>query len=258
MDALRVREGQEATISVDAMRGTTLSGRVASVSPVARTQQGIVSYPITVDINLSSALASARQGAATGAAGARGLPGQQAGQGSQADQGGPGGRLRASVTPLPDGRIVLPNGQVVSPDQFPGGQSPRGAGQTGREVAGGASATQAAADLVGSVLREGMTATVSVVQTSVTDVVVVPSRAVKGAGANAQVEVSLENGKTEMRTVEVGLSDGTRTEIRSGLTENDKVVVRTAARAAPTTQPAAFGIPGVGGGGNPGRIIGGR
>jgi membrane fusion protein, macrolide-specific efflux system len=63
------------------------------------------------------------------------------------------------------------------------------------------------------------------IQTEVlaSDVIVIPTAAIKGSGSSATVEV-MASGKTETRTVQVGQQSGSRSEIVSGLTEGENIV----------------------------------
>ncbi len=56
IDVLSLRVGAEATISMDALSGQELSGTVSEIGGAATTQQGVVSYPVTVKINVPQGL----------------------------------------------------------------------------------------------------------------------------------------------------------------------------------------------------------
>ncbi|MGE3910348.1 MAG: efflux RND transporter periplasmic adaptor subunit, partial [Chloroflexota bacterium] len=100
-------------------------------------------------------------------------------------------------------------------------------------------------------LPSGLTASVSITINRKTDVIVVPSRAVRRQGREQVVEVVSGTG-TEMRPVTVGLSNDQQTEIAEGLSEGDTVVVPGTGTAPVRT--GGGGIPGAGGGftGKPG------
>ena len=55
------------------------------------------------------------------------------------------------------------------------------------------------------------------------DVIVIPTAAIKGSGSSATVEVMV-NGTTETRTVQVGQQSGSQSEIVSGLSEGENIV----------------------------------
>jgi multidrug efflux pump subunit AcrA (membrane-fusion protein) len=52
VDSLLVRQGAKASITLDALKGQTLEGTVSSVSQTARTQSGVVSYPVNIRVTV--------------------------------------------------------------------------------------------------------------------------------------------------------------------------------------------------------------
>jgi len=50
MDVVRVAPGQQARITLDALQGVTLSGKVTYIAPVATITQGVTNYPVTIEI----------------------------------------------------------------------------------------------------------------------------------------------------------------------------------------------------------------
>jgi len=73
-------------------------------------------------------------------------------------------------------------------------------------------------------LMEGMSASAEVEVDRRTDVIVVPSEAVVTADGQSTVQVVTEEG-LEVREVKTGLSDGTHTEIISGIKEGEEVIL---------------------------------
>ena len=159
-DIPRLAMGQAATVTVDALSGTTLTGKVTVISPLATTQSGVVSYAITVQLD-----------------------------------------------PAKD----------VS-------------------------------------LKDGMTAEATITVEQRDNVLLVPSKALKTQGGVHTVLVSTGGKNTEQRTVEVGLSDSSNTEIVSGLSEGEKVVL---GGTTTTSQTTSTGFPGGGFPGGGGFRIGG-
>ena len=51
VDVVNVRPGQSATITVDALPGVTLNGRVVAVTPKAETKRGDVTYTVKIEID---------------------------------------------------------------------------------------------------------------------------------------------------------------------------------------------------------------
>jgi RND family efflux transporter MFP subunit len=97
-------------------------------------------------------------------------------------------------------------------------------------------------------LPSGLTASVNVTINRKTDVVVVPTRAVRRQGREQTVEVVTAGG-TEMKAVQVGMSNDQQSEITRGLSEGDTVIV-PGTGTAPVRTGAGFGtgVPGGGGG----------
>lgn len=104
-------------------------------------------------------------------------------------------------------------------------------------------------------VKPGMSATVDIITDVKQDVLIVPSGAVKTQGGQHYVQIMV-NGKPVNKFVEIGSTNGTDTEIVSGLTEGQEVVTQiisnTPSSSASNNTRAATGgirIPGLGGGG---------
>ena len=82
-----------------------------------------------------------------------------------------------------------------------------------------------------------MNATVTITVQQAQNVLMVPDRAIQTQGGNSVVEVQKDDGSTETVVVQTGLSDGTNTEITSGLEEGQTVILPS--RAATTTSAQA-------------------
>jgi macrolide-specific efflux system membrane fusion protein len=99
-------------------------------------------------------------------------------------------------------------------------------------------------------VRVGQTVVAEVVTGRARDVLLVPSAAVTTAGGQSTVTV-VQNGQQVSTPVEIGLEGDQFTEITSGLSEGDEVVLATATDAAGTGGFPGGGFPG-GLGGGPG------
>jgi membrane fusion protein, macrolide-specific efflux system len=82
-------------------------------------------------------------------------------------------------------------------------------------------------------MRTGMTASVDIKTESATDVVAVPSAAVKTANGTKYVLVVGQDGRTTQKTVKVGLTDDTYTQIVSGISAG--TVVSTGSATSSTS-----------------------
>lgn len=105
-------------------------------------------------------------------------------------------------------------------------------------------------------IKPEMSVSASIITDVKQNVLIVSASAVKSQGGSDYVEV-LNSGQTPVqKTVEVGISNGTDTEILSGISEGDKVVTQTINPNVTTTSSSgssnrggsSFRIPGLGGG----------
>ena len=99
----------------------------------------------------------------------------------------------------------------------------------------------------------GMTAQVTIISASKDDILIVPSVAITTSNSKSTVRVLESTGVPQVVTVTVGITDGSHTEITSGLTEGQQVITFekkvAMATAAQTTSIIPTGGPGAGGGG---------
>lgn len=109
-------------------------------------------------------------------------------------------------------------------------------------------------------VRLGQTAQISVVTASATNVLEVPSAAVRGAGSNHTVTVLGTNNTRTPTTVQVGVVGDTTTQITSGLKEGDRVLISVDTTVSTSTnqQTGRGGFGGGAGGLGGGGFGGGR
>jgi len=93
-------------------------------------------------------------------------------------------------------------------------------------------------------VRGGMTVSVSIITQVAEDVLAVPSSAVKSSARGKYVQI-LQDGQPTNVAVEVGVSTDSYTEITSGLSEGQEVIVATSTGGAGTTSTTARGGPGM-------------
>ena len=109
-------------------------------------------------------------------------------------------------------------------------------------------------------LRVGMTANVEIKVADITDALLLPTIALQQSNGQYQVLVSTTddpNGATQAVTVEVGLNDGTYTQILKGLSVGDKVVEQVKSTTSDNNQQMGPGGMDMGGGGPPAPPSGG-
>jgi HlyD family secretion protein len=106
-------------------------------------------------------------------------------------------------------------------------------------------------------LHAGVSASVSIIVNQVSQVLTVPTSAVRTSGTGSNVQV-LVNGKPQATPVTVGATDALRAQILSGLNPGDQIVIATVSSTVPTTTTrnglggGGFGGGGGGGGRGPG------
>jgi len=91
-------------------------------------------------------------------------------------------------------------------------------------------------------LREGMTITLSIIVEESSDVLLVPIQAIISQGREPLVQV-LKDGVIEERSITVGISNWQYTEVTSGLSEGEQVVILQGT-TTPTTSQQGQGQPG--------------
>jgi macrolide-specific efflux system membrane fusion protein len=115
-------------------------------------------------------------------------------------------------------------------------------------------------DVTDATVKGGMTTSVNVITKVASDVLAVPSTAVKSQGTDSKYVQILENGAPTNVTIEAGMSTDSYTEITSGLTEGEEIIVQTVTAnsgGTSTTNRNSGGILDSGGSGPPIDIQGG-
>ncbi|GEM_PF-6783104 len=228
VDVSRVRQGQEAEITFDALQGMVLNGKVSNVAYVATRTSGITNFLTSVELDVARGPQErpARQ-AVQGAAGSGGAGPSAQGQGAgRAAQGKTG-----SATPGKTGPSASPN------------KTGAGQPQTGLPPGTGAGASaEGAPARQRPVLRDGMTALVTINTEKREGVLIVPNRAITSQVRNRIVKVKVGD-QVEERMVRTGLTDGSRTEILSGVEEGETVIIpQQQVRTSPAKPGAGTGF----------------
>ncbi len=83
----------------------------------------------------------------------------------------------------------------------------------------------------------GMTANANIVVTSKENVLLVPNRAVRASGAKRLVTVQKQNGTSEEIPVQLGLANDQETEVVSGLTEGQVILISNTQAPNPALSP---------------------
>jgi len=237
IDILEIQEGATATIQVDAMGGVSLPAAVATISPIATIQSGVVNYKVTVELESMESLALEP------------LTQDEETESQEVPQSVDDALDKA----VADGRISQEQADMMRQRFSQMGASPtpeqleqmierfgQGLGNFGQRPGG--------ILLENLELREGLTVTVSVIVEERDDVLLVPNTAITTSGRQTYVKVVLPDGTSENRLVTTGISDWQYTEIVEGLDEGDSVVVpETTTTTTQQNQPGAIFGPGMGG-----------
>jgi HlyD family secretion protein len=137
----------------------------------------------------------------------------------------------ASVDESDIGKVALDQKVLVTADAYPGTQF---RGRVEQIATRGVNTSNVVTfevkiEVVGdqkSLLKPEMTANVEIQVARKDDALLVPAEAVVRKGRQRYATVVKDDGTTEERAVEVGLSDGAQVEVTSGLNEGDNVLVR--------------------------------
>jgi multidrug efflux pump subunit AcrA (membrane-fusion protein) len=194
-----------ATISLDALSDLSFPAKITWIAPTATITSGVVNYKVTVTLTSLKPI-SARQ-AARGSSSITGQTGTlPSGAGPQSGFNRPTGTATPGATPA-----------------------------VGFSRPSGTTGTDASANTTQNItLKQGLSATVSIISQQKDDVLYIPSRAITRLGSNQSVKV-INGTAVETRTVTTGMTDGTNTEILTGLTEGETVTYTTTTTTSTNT-----------------------
>jgi HlyD family secretion protein len=222
-DVNRVRVGQDAQITLDALPNATLQGKVTQIAPAGVITQGVVNYPVTIQ------LTDASRGVKTGMTSNLNIVVQQR-----------------------DNVLIVPNRAVRAAAPGSAANLAAGAGATTNPittthtttntVAGATPTTGSARGQNGS--QGGQRSGAGGAQNGS------QNGGFGGTGrrpTRQQFVTVLRDGQQVQVPVQTGVANDTMTEIVSGLNEGDVVVLTTTTTAQPRTVGGGIGIPGVGG-----------
>ncbi|MCJ7604480.1 MAG: HlyD family efflux transporter periplasmic adaptor subunit [Dehalococcoidales bacterium] len=242
MDILQVEVGGTATILADAISGMVFPATVTRVAPTATIQSGVVNYRVTVELqsldSIAEKFSERRPGMLDGLESGE-LPErlqQAVDDGTMTEE-----QARQMMERLKSGDFSPPEGFTPPEGMELPGEGFRG-GVFGDAGTGRAESQLPAMTLTGFQLRQGLTVTVSIIVAERTDVLLVPNGAVIQEGLQSYVEVVTASGDTEKRAVQVGLSDWQYTEIISGLTEGEEIIVPLNVSSSTSTETTGGGF----------------
>ncbi len=224
IDIMNVQVGSRATITAVALPGRIFPATVTFISPTATIQSGVVNYNVKVELETATANATTPSAppatttttpaASDNASVALPAPLQQA---------------------VDSGRMTQQQAEAIAQQTQSGNFQFQGGTSRQSQLPSGTTAANAQ-------LRDGLTVTVTILVARSTSVLVVPNAAVTTQAGKHYVTVVNADGTTKQVEVQTGLSDWQNTEITSGLTEGEQIVVpKTATVTTTTNRPGGPG-----------------
>jgi multidrug efflux pump subunit AcrA (membrane-fusion protein) len=202
-DIFSIEEGAEATVSLDALSDLSYPAKITKISPTASVSSGVVNYAVTVTLTSTQPITATQ--VATFQPPSTSIPGM------------PSDNSTTSTPPF--GISQNSTGRIQPPNAFPG-------------VTSSSSSTSTTSSSV--TLKDGLSATVSIVSEYKDNILVVPSKAITRKSGVSTVQVVTDSG-TETRTVTTGITDGSYTEITAGLSEGEQVAITTSTSSSSTS-----------------------
>jgi multidrug efflux pump subunit AcrA (membrane-fusion protein) len=209
MDILSVTLGTEGTVVADAVPDVSFPVNVTLISPTATISSSVVNYAVTVEVTSLIPVDTTE-----------------------------------TVMPMGSDNFTLPSGftppagftpptNFVPPTNFTPSENFTFRSRQDNTQESGTPQTPVTEKEY--TLKSGMTVTVTLVIPLSTNVLLVPSSTIKTQGNHSYVVVMLDDGTTENRIITTGNTDYTNTEVTSGLTEGEKVVVSSTTTQATAT-----------------------
>ncbi|MFC1987213.1 efflux RND transporter periplasmic adaptor subunit [Chloroflexota bacterium] len=225
-DMAQVNLGGDATVQVDSIPGLVLPAKLTHISPTATIQSNVVNYQVKVEIQSLQPLIALSQLASGNSSSANISSSQFA---PRSKPGGSSGNLtQEQIQAMIDQRQQLSGGQLR-----------------------GLQSQTSTTEPVNYQLREGLTVTVSITVQERNNVLLIPNQSITLQQRQAYVQVQIADGTTEHRAIETGINNSLYTEVTSGLSESEKVIMPQGTTTSSTTQQqqrqgGSMYIPGVG------------
>jgi HlyD family secretion protein len=198
MDIYKIKVGTEATVSVEALSSMVFPAKVAHISPVANVQSSVVNYAVQVELEPLDTLQQQRQ----------------------------------TIPNLPAGEIPERLKEAIESGQMTEEQVEEMMNRMQQRSPSLQTPTSIPENFL---LREGLTVTVTILVEEATDVLVVPNTAITSRGGQTYVRVALPDDMTEERKIETGISNWQYTEVVSGLSEGEQIIVPEQSAVQPSS-----------------------
>ncbi|MGD0794812.1 MAG: efflux RND transporter periplasmic adaptor subunit [Dehalococcoidales bacterium] len=207
-DIFSVKLGGNATVSLTALSDESFPALVTKISPTATVSSGVVNYSVTVNITSLVPITTTTTTQSTTTQ----IPAQSANR--TAPSGIPTGTPPAMGT----------TGNISTPAVMP------------QATSATTSASSTSNQTVS--LKDGLSATVSIISLQKSNILIIPSKAITRVSGNSTVQV-VKGTSTETRVIQTGMTDGTYTEVTSGLTEGEQVVIKTTTSSSSSSSSSA-------------------
>ncbi len=233
-DIFSIILGGKASVTLDALE-STYPATITAIAPTATISSGVVSYKVTVELDTTRTVSNSGN-----------FP-----SGMTRPEGFPDDRLGMGRPDSFSGNMTMPQG-MIPPAGFSDNMTPPSGffpGSGNQQVNDPSSSTDIS-------LKDGLTVTVAITVTQADNVLIIPTRALTRSGQTYTVQV-INGDNTETRTVTIGESDDSNTEITSGLTEGENITYTVSSSSSSSNSQQGFGGMGnmggfSGGGGPPG------
>jgi multidrug efflux pump subunit AcrA (membrane-fusion protein) len=229
-----------ATVTIDAFEVSYLA-TITAIAPTATVSSGVVSYKVTVELDTTRIISSISNFPS-------GMIRPEGFSDNGTSSSGMGWRDGFS------GNMTLPEGMTL-----PAGFSANVTPPSGLFPGFGNQSTNTSTESSDISLKDGLTVTVVITVTQADNVLIVPTKALTRSSQTYTVQV-VNGDTTETRTVTIGDSDDSNTEITSGLTEGETITYTVSSSSSSSSssnsQQGFSGVGGMGGfsggGGPPG------
>jgi multidrug efflux pump subunit AcrA (membrane-fusion protein) len=224
MDVYQIDVGDKATVELNALTSVKLPAKVTSISPVATIQSGVVNYQVNVKLDpISSIKEQQKAGTST-----------SSGNSPAETPAPPSGNAAAGEIPqrlqqaIDEGRLTQEQVDEMMKNMPQGG--------AGFNRQSNTRSTQTASSVLPEnfELKEGLTVTVTIVVDQRQDIIRVPNSAISSRGGVTTVQV-IKDGVIAQRDITTGITDYQYTEVTSGLTDGEQIVIAESANSSSTT-----------------------
>jgi HlyD family secretion protein len=202
-DIFSIKLGGEATVAIGALSDETFPATVIKISPTATVSSGVVSFSVTVNLTSMTPVTTTTTSQTTTSQ----LPAQSANR--TMPSGIPTGTMPA-ISGNSTALMMGNSGNFTAPSMAP---------QTTQSAATTATSSNVS-------LKAGLSATVNIISQQKTNILIIPSKAITRVSGQSTVQV-VSGSTTETRVIQTDMTDGSYTEVTSGLTEGEKIQLKT-------------------------------